>query len=46
VFGLLVMTQVWLLVGFIQHRPDAPAPPPQQHRATPRTSATAPPRSF
>jgi hypothetical protein len=45
VFGLMVMTQAWLLVGFMQHRPDAPAPPPQQQPAPPRIEAT-PPTSF
>jgi hypothetical protein len=44
IFGLLVLTQAWLLVGFVRNPPDAPILPQQQH-ATPSASAT-PPRSF
>jgi hypothetical protein len=39
-FGLLVTTHVFLMLGFMQHRPSSPAPPPPQHampQATPRT---------
>jgi hypothetical protein len=39
VFGLMVMTQAWLLLGFMQHRPSSPAPPPPQH-AMPQATAT------
>jgi hypothetical protein len=40
VFGLLVTTHVFLMVDLMQHRPDAPAPPPQQQPAPPRIEAT------